>query len=131
MNPMSPINQYQRVDVESRVAAASPHNLVSMLLDGALKKIAIANGATTRGEVAAKGASISGAIRIIDNLRSSLDLQKGGDVAQNLLDLYNYMEVRLVEANRTSNVEILSEVSALLNEIRDGWDNMPQGARGV
>ena len=130
MNPMSPINEYQRVDVESGVAAASPHKLISMLLHGALKKIAIASGAATRGDLATKGASISGAIRIIDSLRSSLDLRSGAEVGQNLMDLYNYMEVRLVEANRNSDVEILGEVSALLNEIRDGWDNMPLEARG-
>jgi flagellar secretion chaperone FliS len=126
----SPINQYHRVDVESRVEASNPHSRISMLLAGALKRIAIAHGATTRGDVVAKGASISSAIRIIDSLRAALDHKRGGEIASNLEALYSYMERRLMEANRKSDTDILAEVTALLGEIKEGWDNMPMQARG-
>lgn len=127
----SGINQYQRVDVESRVAASSPHSLISMLLDGVLKRIAIAAGATERGDVAGKGNSISSAIRIIDSLRAALDHTRGGQIADNLEALYSYMEKRLAEANRKSDTEILAEVSNLISEIKEGWDNMPARERGI
>ncbi len=120
----SAINQYQSVEVQSKVAASNPHKLISMLLEGALKKIAIANGATQRGDVAQKGAQLSGAIRIIDSLRSALDMERGGEIADNLTALYSYMERRLLEANQKSDIAIMSEVSALLTEIKSSWDQI-------
>ena len=120
----SAINQYQSVDVQSKVAASNPHKLISMLLEGALKKIAIAGGATQRGDFAQKGASLSGAIKIIDSLRASLDLERGGEIADNLTALYSYMERRLLEANQKSDVAIMSEVSGLLTEIKSSWDQI-------
>ena len=119
------INQYQRVDVESRVAVGNPHTMISMLLDGALKRIAIAHGATTRGDIATKGNTLSGAIRILDSLRAALDHKRGGQIADNLDALYSYMERRLMEANRNSDTEILDEVSMLLGDIKEAWDTMP------
>src|SRR5688572_17607463 len=100
MYKLSALNQYQSVDIESKVSASNPHKLISMLLDGALKKIAQASGATSRGETAQKGAFISGAIKIVDSLRAALDHQQGGELASNLEALYSYMERRLAEANR-------------------------------
>lgn len=126
----SALNQYQAVDVESRVSASNPHKLISMLLDGALKKIAQASGATSRGEIAQKGVFISGAIKIVDSLRAALDHQQGGEVASNLDALYSYMERRLAEANKKSDTSILTEVSSLLKEIKSGWDAMPAPVRG-
>ena len=120
----SAINQYQSVEVQSKVAASNPHKLISMLLEGALKKIAIASGATGRGDVAQKGSSLSGAIRIIDSLRASLDMEKGGEIADNLTALYSYMEGRLLEANQKSDVTIMAEVSSLLTEIKSSWDQI-------
>jgi flagellar protein FliS len=130
MNNLSSVGQYQRIDVESRVAMATPHNLISMLLDGALKKVAVAGGALQRGDVNARGVSISAAIGIIDSLRAALDHDRGGDLAGNLEALYSYMEKRLAEANRKAAPEILAEVSALLNDIRAGWDTIPAALRG-
>jgi flagellar protein FliS len=119
------INQYQRVDLESRVAVGNPHTMISMLLDGALKRIAIAHGATKRGDIATKGNTISGAIRILDSLRAALDHKRGGQISENLEALYSYMERRLMEANRNSDTDILDEVSVLLGDIKEAWDGMP------
>lgn len=125
MYKLAALNQYQRVDLESKVAMSTPHTLISMLLDGALKKIAMAKGAVLRGDIAQRGVTISAAISIIDSLRAALDMRAGGEVAANLESLYYYMERRLTEANRKSDVDILGEVSELLGEIKSGWDNMP------
>ena len=85
MHNSAALAQYQDVAVDCRVAGSSPHSLVSMLFDGILKNLAIANGAIDRQDISEKGSKISAAIRIIDSLRASLDLQKGGDLAENLL----------------------------------------------
>lgn len=129
MYKMAALNQYQSVELDAAVAVSSPHKLISMLLDGALKKLALANGAVVRGDIAQRGACISATISIVDSLRSALDHRGGGDVAVNLEALYSYMERRLLEANRKADVVILTEVSNLLREIKSGWDGISLVAR--
>lgn len=130
MHNSAALAQYQDVAVDCRVAGSSPHSLVSMLFDGILKNLAIANGAIDRGDVAEKGSKISAAIRIIDSLRASLDLEKGGDLAENLRALYDYMERRLAEANMENDKTILREVTSLVDSLKSGWDAMPPEYKG-
>jgi flagellar protein FliS len=100
-----------------------------MLLDGALDKISIANGHMKRGEVAQKGAHISWAISIIEGLRTSLNIESGGELAGNLDRLYEYASQRLVEANLRNDPALLDEVQGLLAEVRAGWqDIQPPGS---
>lgn len=120
------INQYRKVQSQSAITDASPHMLISMLFRGALDNIAVARGAIEREQAALKGEKIGRAIDIIDNLRSSLDMSVGGEVAQNLKDLYDYMEGRLLTANMESSIPALEEVSSLLGEIAQGWNAMPE-----
>ncbi len=123
-NPRNALNAYSKMSVQTAVDGASPHRLIQMLMEGALDKISTAKGCMERGEVAAKGKQISWAISIIGGLRSSLDKDVGGDLAQNLEDLYDYMEHRLVEANLNNQPELLDEVAALLRQIKSGWDGI-------
>ena len=95
-----------------------------MLLQGVLDKLAKANGAIQRKDIAERGQTISESIRIIDNLRASLDLSNGGTIATGLASLYDYMERRLVEANAQSNPEIVDEVITLISEIKSAWDTI-------
>jgi len=120
------INQYRKVQSQSAITDASPHMLISMLFRGALDNIAVARGAIERGQAALKGEKIGRAIDIIDNLRSSLDMSVGGEVAQNLKDLYDYMEGRLLTANMEDSTAALEEVASLLGEIAQGWNAMPE-----
>lgn len=117
--------QYNSVDIDCRVAGSSQHNLVTMLFEGIQKNVAIASGAIERNEIQLKGGKISKAIQIIDNLRASLDLGNGGDLAENLRALYDYMERRLVEANLGNDRKILAEVCSLVEELKEGWRAIP------
>jgi len=121
--------QYKKVGAQSGVASASPHRLIQMLLEGALEKINLAKGYMQRGEIALKGNHISWAISIIDGLRMSLDREVGGEIADNLDALYDYMGRRLAEANMTNDPALLEEVSGLLLEIKSAWDEIPQELR--
>lgn len=116
------LQQYRQVNTHARVESASPHRLIQMLMQGALDRIATARGAMERGEIAAKGEQISWAISIVGGLRSSLDLEAGGDLAGNLHDLYDYMERQLLQANIRNEVALLDEVSGLIREIKSAWD---------
>jgi len=100
-----------------------------MLMAGALEKIAIAKGHMERQEIAQKGGHISWAISIIDGLRASLNLEAGGEIAQNLDDLYDYMTRRLARANVENNMDLLDEVASLLRTIKGAWDEIPDDIR--
>ena len=70
----------------------------------------------------AKARYINNAIGIIGGLNDALDLEKGGDLAQNLRSLYQYINMRLLEASIEKNVEKLDEVASLMKDIKEAWD---------
>ena len=121
------VSHYNQVDNYTGVIEASPHRLVQMLLDGALGKIAVVKGLMMRNDVGKKGEVIGQAISIIGGLRSSLDMEAGGDIATNLDDLYEYMERQLIKANINNDIALLDEVVILLREIKEAWDSISLG----
>jgi flagellar secretion chaperone FliS len=112
---------YQTVAAHGGVAAADPHGLILMLLDGVLERIASARGAMEHGAVEAKGRALHRAVAIIDELRASLNMASGGQIAANLADLYDYVGRQLMRANLEGRMELLDEASHLLREIRSAW----------
>lgn len=128
MNAMSAMKQYQRVGVQTQVAEASPHRLIQMLMQGGLDRIYQARGAIQFGRVAEKGELIGKSISIVGGLREALDHEVGGEISANLDRLYEYMIRRLTEANRNNDTDALTEVAALLQEVKAGWDGIAQYA---
>ena len=120
---------YSSVSAHSGVAASDAHRLIVMLIDGALERIATARGCMQRGEVAEKARLLNRSVSIIGELRASLDMSAGGQIAANLAELYDYMCRRLLKANAENRIETLDEVSALLGEIRGAWLAIPTEAR--
>ncbi len=121
--------QYKKVDTQSGIENANPHRLIQMLMEGALEKIAVAKGHIGRGNIAEKGRYISWAISIIGGLQTSLNKYNGGEVAENLDALYDYMTTRLFEANINNDTSILDEVSKLMKEVKTGWDGIEAEAK--
>ena len=117
----SKLAAYQSVSVHGGVASADPHRLVLMLMDGALERLTMAQGCIERGQIGKKAALLHQCTGIIAELRGSLDLQKGGPLAQNLSDLYDYMLRQMLQANLHSNTALIKEVISLLSEIRGAW----------
>jgi len=78
-------------------------------------------GRRARGELAGKAKLLHSCVILIAELRGSLDLDKGGALARNLRDLYEYMTQRLLIANVRSDASCLTEVLSLLGEIRNAW----------
>jgi flagellar protein FliS len=113
---------YQQVGVETSVVAASPHTLTLMLYDGLLTQLKLARQALSEGRVADKGRHIGRAAQILDEgLRSALDVKAGGDLALNLRDVYDYAQVRLLQANRHNDPAGLTEVIGLIEPVREAW----------
>jgi len=116
-------NTYAKIGVETGVLAANPHKLITMLFDGALVAIALSQKYMKEGDIKNKGESITKAILIIESgLRASLNKNVGGEIALNLDALYDYMSRRLFSANVENSQEFLSEVHALLSDLRGAWE---------
>ena len=125
MNNFAAISTYTKVGLESGVTAADPHRLILMLFEGALKAIGNAKGEMQRKEIAAKGKSISHAIRIIgEGLDASLNKTAGGALAQDLSALYAYMISRLFDANLKNDTVTLDEVTRMLSELKEAWSDI-------
>lgn len=124
MYAMKAMKQYQQVSIEAQVSDANPHRLIQLLMQGGLERLAQARGAMEREQIPEKGILIGKAIGIIGGLREALDSERGGELAGNLERLYEYMIARLVEANTSNDTSLLDEVSALLLEVKSGWDGI-------
>lgn len=129
MNYTSGVNQYKKVNAQS-LGTAPPQEVVRMLLSGAMDKIAFAKGAIEREHFLDRQQNIRGARQIIDALRSALNMDAGGGMADNLDELYDYMVRRLFDANKTADIDALDEVHGLLSELKAGWDQVCEQNRG-
>ncbi len=126
------VDTYTRLEVETGVAAASPQKLVVMLYEGAIKAVLSAQAALARGDLAERGAAISKAISIIDEgLRPALDLEAGGEIAANLMALYEYVANRLLYANLKGHGQSLEEVAQLLTELKTAWETLERRSHPV
>lgn len=119
------LHAYGAQSLETEVAAASPHRLILMLYDGAIKAVNMAKAYMQNGQIAEKGAAISKAIAIIDEgLRLSLDKERGGELVHNLDALYAYMTQQLLLANIHNQVDTLDEVCGLLASLKEAWESI-------
>jgi flagellar secretion chaperone FliS len=125
------VAQYRAVRSHGLVVDASPTRLVQIMFEHILLNLATAQGCMGRiqnnlplSDVIAKGAAIGKAVRLIGQLSTTLDMDKGGKIAENLALLYDYMLRRLTLANATNDVAIVAEVSGLVNTIKIGWDQI-------
>jgi flagellar protein FliS len=116
--------RYRSVGAYGNLAEATPHQVVKVMLDATLSRLAEATGHLERGEVAAKGEKIGKALAIIEALMLGLDKERGGDLALNLERLYDYASRTLLKAHLENRGDLLKEVTSLLREIKVGWDGI-------
>jgi flagellar secretion chaperone FliS len=123
--------QYRSVRSHGLVAAASPARLVQIMFEQILEHLATAQGCMARiannlplNDVITKGKSLGKAIRLIDQLNNTLDMERGQKIAENLRALYVYMLARLTLANVTNDSQVVAEVASLILKVKTGWDQI-------
>lgn len=127
-----PTAAYEQVGIASDVASADPHRLILLLFEGAAAALNHALFCMEEGDIPGKGQSISKAISIInDGLLASLDVKAGGELAERLYALYEYMVNRLLWANLKNDKTVLQEVQYLLEEIHSAWRAIKPNADGT
>lgn len=116
---------YSSVATHGGVASGDPHRLTLMLLDGALDRIQKARGCMQRGDMGQKALLLQRVMAIVAELRGSLDLERGGALAGNLNELYDYIGRQLLRANAENRSASLDEVASLMQQIRSAWAAVP------
>mgnify|MGYP001302813648 CR=1 FL=1 len=128
--PRAAANAYAKVGLESGIVAASPHQLIVLLYEGAELAVRMAIRHIVDGDLPQKAAAITKAGNIIhDGLRAALDMRQGGDLALQLDALYDYMNKRLMLAHVGNQTAPLEEVLGLLRELRQAWLQIGAAAR--
>jgi flagellar protein FliS len=106
---------------EKAVTTQNKGRLVVMLYDGAVKFLKLAIKAIEAGDLEGKSRNIGRTRDIIFELNTVLDMDAGREVAQNLRNLYNFMNRRLSKANNTNDIQMIREIIALLEKLNQGW----------
>jgi flagellar protein FliS len=133
----NPYNQYK----QTQITTANQGKLIVMLYDGAIKFLNIALDNMSPKTYDVVNNNIIKAQDIITELLLSLNMDEGGEISQNLFNLYMYFKRQLLEANIRKDAEILNHIVKLLKELREAWDqisanetrsdkNMNIGAKG-
>jgi flagellar protein FliS len=105
----------------NQVMTASRSKLVIMLYDGAIKNLKLAEVALGDKQLEKVNIYLTKAQDIIVEFMSTLNFEAGGDIAQNLYQLYDYMYKRLIRANIDKDKDAIEEVKKYLEELRNTW----------
>lgn len=111
------LDAYRRTQVQSR----TPVELVVMLYDGAMRHLAAAQAAVTQNDIRARRDAVNSVLAIISELQSTLDVERGGQIADSLDDLYSYMTRRMMDGARANTAAPFAEVERLIGTLREGW----------
>ena len=120
MNAARAAQAYRRVESESR----SPLELVVMLYDGALRFLDDAADAAARGDLRTRARAMSRVLAIVGEMQNTLDIEKGGAIADQLDDLYTYITSRLLDVTLKQDLTAIDEARKLLTPIRDAWSQI-------
>ncbi|MFW6386523.1 MAG: flagellar export chaperone FliS [Bacillota bacterium] len=116
-------NQYKEVQVKT----ASRGKLVIMLYEGCIKFLRIARQAIQEEDIMKTNKYLKKCHDIINELKATLDFEKGGEIAENLDSLYDFMNRQLINANLHSDPEEVQVVEELMEELLEAWENIVAG----
>ena len=125
MNAMAALAQYGQMKNDTQTMYASPHQLVLMLFDGAIEAMSMTIGAIQHKNIELRSKQSTRAIAIINGMRECLDMESGGELADNLYSLYQYMAQELFRAGIKNDVETIQGIQNMLKDIRDSWEKIP------
>lgn len=118
----NPLIAYRQNAGAARIAAASPQQLVVILLEHLLDELDCIENYITTMQLNRKGDSISKCLEILHVLDASLDIQNGGELAENLHQLYDFCSRRLLTVNLRNQAAPLTEVRRVLVPLKEGWE---------
>ncbi|WP_115719433.1 flagellar export chaperone FliS [Gallaecimonas mangrovi] len=120
----SGLDAYQHTQLEARAASADPHHLVLMLIEGFMDELARAEGHIHAKQFDRKAKSITKCLDILSGLDTALDKDKGGQLAENLHQLYDFCGRRLFECSLKNDLSGLEIIYKIMNDLKQGWEAM-------
>jgi len=111
------INRY----LETDVMTSSPTTLVVKLYEGALRNAFEARVHIEAGLIPERGKSLQKTLAIVGELQSSLDFERGGEIATQLHDLYSFVIDRIMEANLKASTPAIDDAVRVLETLLEGW----------
>jgi flagellar secretion chaperone FliS len=121
--------RYRSVDLASRIEGASPHQLVLIMFEEAVKALEAMAVAAERGDYVQRGIRQSRALSIIHGLEGSLDYEQGGEIASGLAAIYREARRLAIAGGRENDPASIRRASEMLNEIATAWTAI--GERGA
>lgn len=106
------------------VLMAPQKKLIIMLYDGIIKNLKLSQINMRENKIEKANTTIAKAQDILTELMSTLNFDKGGDIAQGLFSLYQYMYTKTIQANISKNTEDLEEVISMIQDLRETWEKI-------
>jgi flagellar protein FliS len=125
MNALSALSQYGKIKDDTQTMYASPHQLMLMLFDGALEAMSLTIAAIQNKNFELRSKQNTRSITIINGMRECLDMDAGGELAENLYSLYEYMAQELFRASFKNDAETVRNIQTMLKDIRGSWEKIP------
>lgn len=124
------VKKYGQVRASS-IAEMTPYEQINLIFSNIIGRLAATKGFIERKEIAKKGENISACVLLLGALQDALNLEVEQDpsISNNLLALYDYCQRRLTQANLHNDIEAIMEVSGIVKEIKEGWNNIPADQR--
>jgi flagellar secretion chaperone FliS len=120
-HPAIASQHYRMLDLQSRVASASPHGLVGLLYEELLRSLDLINAKHAQGKLIAGNTHLSRALSIIVALEGSLDFTNGGELAPVLHRIYRSAARSLNEAAKEDNITKINDVRSAISDIAYAW----------
>jgi flagellar protein FliS len=125
MNSLVALSQYGKIKDDTQTMYASPHQLMLMLFDGALEAMSLTIAAIQNKNFELRSKQNTRSIAIINGMRECLDMEAGGELADNLYSLYQYMAQELFRASFKNDAETIRNIQTMLKDIRGSWKKIP------
>ncbi|WP_448546796.1 flagellar export chaperone FliS [Thalassotalea fusca] len=123
------LKAYKKVNIESSILSANPHQIIVMMYDGLLESIAQAKGAIERKDLDTKSKLMTKSVNILTALINALDKESQPEISANFENLYSACIVILNNVNVTLETAGLDEVQTYIKPLRDAWRDMPMEAK--
>ena len=122
------IQKYKEMKINT-AKNADPYELIKIVFVNIVGKLTAAKGFIDRNDPEKKGMLIGESITLFGALQDSLDMEQGGDISNNLFDLYEFAIYQLTQANVNNSKETIDEVLTITRSIQEAWEAIPTNVK--
>lgn len=118
--------RYRDVDIDSKVMNATPHGLIALLYEELIREFNVYKSALEQGDREKRCQAQEKIFRLIGNLESSLNFEKGGDVARSLFQSYAYIRRIFGQTVKTLDPSPLKDAQKAVADLLSAWVEIGQ-----